>query len=302
VILAVHSHINICFPRSFSLSLVAAKVSADVLYDMMEIVEAQTWVKGYLDEFSDLWNICDHRSEQVFLKELIKEFVILDSAKERKAYKDLDANITAWSLRPETTWIVAACNDKEIDGSVAAMQKLKNKLTPYDDWHVRMLPSIPSGANSIRNGDFVVLFDDFIGSGGKLIAKAKWLTKLLSQNGVEDFTLFYMSVAGMRFGCDRIADETGCEVFTAVSLERAISDKYEPEVADEYKRLMLGLEQKLHDNYKKKKIEDYSFGFSKSEALYCVENDNCPNNVFPVFWWARLKSGDRFRTLLRRAG
>ncbi|WP_434773073.1 phosphoribosyltransferase-like protein [Pseudomonas entomophila] len=284
------------------MSLVAAKVSADVLYDMLEIVEAQTWVKGYLDEFSDLWNICDHRSEQVLLKELIKEFVILDSAKERKAYKDLDANITAWSLRPETTWIVAACNDKEIDGSVAAMQKLKNKLTPYDDWHVRMLPSIPSGANSIRSGDFVVLFDDFIGSGGKLITKAKWLTKLLSQNGVKDFTLFYMSVAGMRFGCDRIAGETGCEVFTAVSLERAISDKYEPEVADEYKRLMLGLEQKLHEKYKKKKIEDYSFGFSKSEALYCVENDNCPNNVFPVFWWARLKSGDRFRTLLRRAG
>lgn len=284
------------------MSLVAAKVSADVLYDMIEIVEAQTWVKEYLDEFSDLWNICDQRSEQVFLKEMIKEFVILDSAKERKAYKDLDANITAWSLRPETTWIVAACNDIEIDGSVAAMQKLKNKLTPYDDWHTRMLPSIPSGAKSIRNGDFVVLFDDFIGSGGKLIKKAKWLTKLLSQSGVEDFTLYYMSVAGMRFGCDRIANETGCEVFTAVSLDRAISDKYEPKVADEYKRLMLGLEQKLHEDYKRKKIKDYSLGFSKSEALYCVENDNCPNNVFPVFWWARLKSGDRFRTLLRRAG
>lgn len=284
------------------MSLVATKVSADVLYDMLEIVEAQTWVKAYLDEFSDLWNICDHRSEQVFLKELIKEFVILDSIKERNAYRDLSAKITAWALSPETTWIVAACNDIEIDGSVAAMQKLKNKLDPYDDWHLRMLPSIPSGAKSIQNGDVVVLFDDFIGSGGKLITKAKWLTKLLSKRGVEDFTLYYMSVAGMRFGCDRIADETGCEVFTAISLDRAISDKYEPKVADEYKLLMLGLEQKLHENYKNKKIKDYSFGFSKSEALYCVENDNCPNNVFPVFWWAKLKNGDSFRTLLRRAG
>ena len=85
------------------MSLVATKVSADVLYDMFEIVEAQTWVRAYLDEFSDLWNICDHRSEQVFLKELIKDFVILDSEKERKAYRDLSAKITAWGLSPETT-------------------------------------------------------------------------------------------------------------------------------------------------------------------------------------------------------
>lgn len=284
------------------MNLVATKVSADVLYDMLEIVEAQAWVKECLDEFSELWNICDHRNEQVFLKELIKNFVILDSKKERQVHKDIDEKIQQWLLQPQTTWVVAASNDVEIDGSVAALQKLKNKLNPYEEWHTRIMPSIPSGAKSIRDGDSIVLFDDFIGSGGKLIAKGQWLFRILAEKGVKDYKVYYMSVAGMRFGCERISRETGSEVFTALPLDRAISDKYEGEMADQYKNLMIGLERKLHDSYKNKKLTDYSLGFSKSEALYCVENDNCPNNVFPVFWWAKLKNGDRFRTLLRRAG
>ncbi|WP_458305918.1 hypothetical protein [Aeromonas veronii] len=31
-------------------------------------------------------------------------------------------------------------------------------------------------------------------------------------------------------------------------------------------------------------------------------NDNCPNNVFPIFWWPKLANGEQYETLFHRVG
>ena len=41
------------------------------------------------------------------------------------------------------------------------------------------------------------------------------------------------------------------------------------------------------------------FGFERSESLYNYENDNIPNNVFPIFWWKKYKN-NRFRVPMFR--
>ncbi|WP_458773197.1 phosphoribosyltransferase-like protein [Aeromonas caviae] len=47
---------------------------------------------------------------------------------------------------------------------------------------------------------------------------------------------------------------------------------------------------------------DYSLGYDRSETLYCAINDNCPNNVFPIFWWPKLANGEQYETLFHRVG
>lgn len=284
------------------MTLAAPKISRDVLYDMFEIVESQIWMREYLDQLTELWNICEVRDEQVFLKELIKRFVILDGILERKAYAALVEQVGNWGLSYSTAWIVAAANATEIDGSTASLQKLKNKIEPIESWHSRLLPNIPVSPKFVASGQTVVLFDDFIGSGKKMIDKGNWLLRVLGKEGITDINLIYLSVAGMSFGVERIIQETGRDAFAAVSLRKGISDFVESDEAESHKSLMRRIESRLSEYYKNKKLVDYSLGFNESEALYCVENDNCPNNVFPVFWWAKLKNGAQFKTILNRAG
>ena len=148
----------------------------------------------------------------------------------------------------------------------------------------------------------VVVFDDFIGSGNKAIRRANWLKRLANDKGVTEINFFYLSLAAMEFGLRNIYEQVGGPVFSSFPLKKGITERYSSAEADFYIKLMLNIESRLGKRYKRKKLDDYSMGYSSSETLYCAENDNCPNNVFPVFWWRVLRDGLTFRTILNRAG
>ena len=42
-------------------------------------------------------------------------------------------------------------------------------------------------------------------------------------------------------------------------------------------------------------------GYGASEALFARKNGNCPNNVFPVFWWPQLGDSSMRRPLFPRS-
>ncbi|RKT51147.1 hypothetical protein DFR40_2359 [Azonexus fungiphilus] len=283
-------------------TIVAEKISYEALTDLMEVWEAQPWTKEYHRELTELWNICEKRDEQNLLKNLLKKFFLLDAAKEKSATEGVSSVISEWGLNPESTWIVAVANKEEIDGSTAGLQKLKNKLVPMEKWHSRCISNIPAASEKIRNGDFIVLFDDFIGTGGKMLAKTNWLKRLLAPSGVTETVFYYTAFSAMTFGIKNLSQQTSSKIYSHFNLRKAISDEYPPAEASYLIDVMKRIESKLGETYKKKKISDYSLGYGSSEALYCAQNDNCPNNVFPILWWRNLKNGKEFNTLLKRAG
>lgn len=284
------------------MSIASPKVPSYVFTDLFEMYEAQGWVSSHSEALADLWNLCESREEQLMLKALIKAFFILDGKRELEALNAASKMIAEWGLSPNSTWIVAAANAEEVDGGVAALQKLKNKVVPIHSWHNRMLPSIPVASDKVSNGDSVVIFDDFVGTGGKMEKKSNWLKRLAGKNGVTDLKFYYLSLAGMRFGLEQLRGNTGSPVFSCFAFSKAISESFSSAEAAEYKALMLAVESRLSDKYNHKALSDFSLGYGESEALYCAENNNCPNNVFPVFWWPVKKDGKGFRTILYRAG
>lgn len=284
------------------MSIAAEKISPTALYDMIEIFGAQPWIRHQPEEIAELWNICENREEQELLKILIMKFVVFDSDSERLACTAIAKQIVKWDLQPETTWIVAVANAGEIDGSHVGMQKLKNKIDPIEKWQTRFIANIPEASKKILKNQSVVLFDDFIGSGEKFIKKTNWLKRFLRPEIIESTKFYYLSFSGMQFGIDHLSKNTGCETFSYLHLKKAISEEFDTEIAEKYRQIMVSIESKLAQRFNNKSLEKFSFGFNSSEALYCGENDNCPNNVFPIFWWAKLRNELPFKTIFKRAG
>lgn len=282
--------------------LAAARIDKDAFGDIFEIIESQSWIRESWPALVELWGICEARDEQELLRCLLKDFCYFGSSLEKEALLAVADKVTGWGLLPDSSWVVAVANDQEIDGSQAALQKLKNKIKPIESWHARFVQSIPAAAKLVANGQAVVLFDDFIGTGDKMIKKMGWFKKIAAERGVDDLVFYFVALSGMRFGMDNIHGKTGCEIFVGNVLQKAISEKNAPGEAARLIGVMKRIESRLADRYKSKKIADYSLGYGQSEAIYCAENDNCPNNVFPVFWWPILKGGVAFNSLLRRAG
>jgi len=284
------------------MSIAAAQISPEALYDMLQLFDAQPWTKRLHEELAELWALCISRNQQLLLRELIKDFCMLDADKELNACKEFNTQIQDWKLNPTNTWVVAVANADEIDGSTAGLQKLKNKVHPHEEWHSRFISNIPSSAEKINNGDNVILFDDFIGTGKKMARKILWLKKLLLQRGVGDFKIFCACFTGMQFGIKHLIDESNRPVFASISLKRGISERYVGDELTNALSVMKEIEGQLGETYRNKKLVDYTLGFEQSETLYCAANDNCPNNVFPILWWSIRKNKRPFKTLLQRAG
>lgn len=283
------------------MTIFAERISEAALLDMMQIFGAQTWTQHLHGELTELWNICETRDQQILLKDLIIRFFVLDQNNEAKACELINSKFQEWGLTPERTRIIAVADSNEVDGSTAGLQKLKNKITPYNSWHSRFYPSIPSASDKIRDGEFVVIFDDFIGTGDKICKKIDWLLQIKADLKIE-FSIHCVSFAGMRFGIDAIRTTCEIEVFSSFEIKKGISESMPSSEISNALTLMSEIEQKLATRYKSRKMRDYTMGYGKSECLYFWINDNCPNNVFPVFWWPKLRGGAPLRTLLRRVG
>lgn len=284
------------------MSIAAEKIPKDAFNDMLAIFDIQPWTKESADELIQLWNLCETREEQELLRELLQRFTWFDSVHENKAMTGINQVVQKWGLKPKSTWVVAVANTDEIDGSSAGLQKLKNKIEPFDNWHARFVSNIPSAASKIQNGDSVLLFDDFIGTGNKMLKKAEWLKRLCEKNNTSELKIYYISFSGMDFGLKHLDAQAPNNVYSYLRLKKGISENYPADLSEHYADVMRRIESRLGVKYNNKKLKDYSLGYKNSEALFCAQNDNCPNNVFPVLWWPILENGSRQSTLLKRAG
>lgn len=269
--------------------------------DFFDIVQNHPWAEDKINEIMYLWDICDNREQQDLLKELICDFFVFDDKKLASAGKKISEQIANWKLSHETSLIIAVADEGQSDGSVVGVKSLELKIEPIHEWSKKCFHSIPSSISSINNGDSIILFDDFIGSGDKFIKKHKWLCDLIEKNHLDASTIkfHFVSFSGMQLGIDRLKNR-GFKVFVCNHLIKGITDKNDLVTATKKLQLITELEDKLQDTFNSWVLSKYSFGYGKSESLYYWTNYSCPNNVFPIFWWPKLKQWQEFRPLFPR--
>ncbi|MDX7081670.1 phosphoribosyltransferase-like protein [Serratia marcescens] len=285
------------------MTIAAAKIPQEVFKDLMELLEHSPWLKHYYNPLIELWNFCDLSEQQKLLKELLFRFRFIDSFQLDEIGREVAKHISQkLGLKPINTKIAAISDNDKPDGSVAGIQFLKNKFSIHDNWkESNFISSITSAAHNAKNNDNIILFDDFIGSGKTINNKLSYFKLTLKERKIKLNSLRVVSFAAMDFGLKKIKEDSGLDAFSVIVLKKGITECNSPEEAEKKINLMIDLEKKLKPTMRGLKIRDHSLGYGRSETLFQISGYNCPNNLFPIFWWPLDKDLIRRDTLFNRA-
>jgi hypothetical protein len=134
----------------------------------------------------------------------------------------------------------------------------------------------------------IVLVDDFSGTGDGLVKLVEWINKKSEDVGREALSIYAAFVGCMPGTFENNFQDSLSDIFFVHVCERAISDSYSKEDAPALIVAMKEIESR-HGGIR----WAYSLGYKQSEATFCVQNLNTPNNVLPIFWSKRPgKNGD----------
>lgn len=286
------------------MTIAAEKINQTAFEDIYELMEDHVWLRTTRSALLKLWNMCDEREQQKLLKDLFGRFTFIDSSELKKISRLVVEKITkGWGFQPGNTYIAAIAEENEVDGSIGGIQYLKNKFHSFDGWKEDYFySSIGVAANTIRTNDNLILFDDFIGSGKTLVNKITYLQKTLRERKIKLNSLKVVAFAGMQHGISEISNtfRNDLEVYSVILLKKGISDYEKQSEIEVKKELMIKLEKKLGEKFKKLKLKDHHLGYKMSETLFQIDDYNCPNNLFPVFWWPIMADNTRNETLFNR--
>ncbi len=244
--------------------------------------------------FMELWySTKDDINQKKLIIYLIHNFLYVDSNKADEFCGKIVHQITGvWGLQPQNTTITATCDNSKPDGSQLMIQKLKNRF-PFH-WHeFDFSNSLPEALYKIQDNDNLVICDDFVGTGLTIGRKTAYAQKVITGRKITNVQLYIVSFAAMQFSKKSITYPFySCEWLLKGISETLTGDNLQiaTKIMEEMECI---LNPKIGNQYLPK------FGFKRSESLYNYENDNIPNNVFPIFWWKKYRDS-RFRVPMFR--
>lgn len=290
------------------MTISAEKLNPDLFLEVYSLVEENLWLKPSIHPLIELWNLCESSEQRYLIKSLFERFTFITSDNLRSISSSIVHKISEWGFDPidpkkGKTYISAIADTNEVDGSIAGLNYVKNKFPQNKGWDKTcFIGSIIEASYKVNTNDTLILFDDFIGSGKTLIRKHKYLSEKLKGREVKLKYLKIVSFAGMEFGIKNISHETEVEVYCPVTLKKGLTDYETNDVIEEKKELMRKLEESLSNKFHTLRLKDHSLGYKGSEALFQIQDYNCPNNLFPIFWWPKLRNNNLRKTIFSRTG
>lgn len=256
------------------------------------------WLNNREESLLELWESTGGDENQKSLVEyLIHQFLYVDSDMSLMFCKQIVHQITeVWDLKPENTLITAVCENSRPDGSQLIIQKLKNQF-PFG-WHeFDFVNSLPEAAYRLQSNDCLVICDDFIGTGDTLSRKIEYTKKVISQKKVENVRIYAVAFAAMHFATAAISG-WNCPMFACRMLPKGISETLTGNRRTIATDIMVKMERLLKPHVGNVYLPH--FGYKRSESLFDYEDDNIPNNVFPIFWWKNYTNGNFRKPMFRR--
>lgn len=199
------------------------------------------------------------------------------------------AEYIAQTFALESTVICAATADHKKDSGQRVLYDLCSALGLFGHTKIRTVNRYDHVYGKARvDITDVVLIDEFIGTGRSFLGRVTTMRKQFI-SGKKSVPKFHgLAVAGMSEGLRGIAH--GFESLgVCTSLLKGIQGMSLPnQMVDEY-ALMSLFEDHLCSSIDGKEIP--RLGDGACEALYSRSIGNCPNSVFPIFWWSRDSIG-----------
>lgn len=268
-----------------------------------ELAREQPWIAKKYDALEVLlFSDCRAEEHRDLVTNLIKRFIYLSNDKYMELIKELAEEIaTDPTLNEKNTQIVASAAGSNSDSSQHVLYTLKPIFEELK-WREHQVANTFTSAyrNYKKNSDYnqLILIDEFIGTGETMIGRIKEMSRTFDQAGVSDYEIKVKVLVATEIGVENLNTE-GIDVSSRITLSKGISDYYSPETRSKKIDLMLNLEGLLKERFKDRELP--TLGYGKTESLYCREDGNTPNSVFPVFWWPIYRDGGERITILTRA-
>ena len=280
------------------------KMNPEDFFKLRDLLKKQIWLEDVFEALIELWNLCEYKDEQKLIYQLLLNFSCLNSRKVNNYCKDISICICdKWGINSESTKIVALCDEERPDGSQFFIQILKNKFEGRYNWteknFLNNLSTIGQAPYRLKDGQNLILIDDFIGTGNKVKRRINWLKSRIKEENIFGIKIFLVSLACMQGALNAIKS-LKIKFFSPVKLKKGISDYYDGEILKNNIHNMKNLESRLHPIYKNLHLSSFNFGYGKAESLFSIEGLNVPNNVFPIFWWPLLMEERERNTILKR--
>ncbi len=247
------------------------------------------WLITCDEGFMELWYSTEGDiNQKKLILYLIHKFLYVDSKKADDYCEMIAHQITKeWGLQAINTTITAACDNSKPDGSQLMVQKLKNRF-PFHWREFDFSNSLPEALYKLNNNDNLVICDDFVGTGLTIDRKTGYALKVIQERGLVNVHIYVVSFAAMQFSKTAIT----YPFYSCEWLLRGISETLTGNDLIIATKIMEKMEDMLKPNIGFQRLP--KFGYRRSESLYNYENDNIPNNVFPIFWWKKYKN-NKFR-------
>jgi len=278
-------------------------LSKDIFHTLLALTKKQPWLEDKHKELENLiFGDCSDQDQKELILDLLNRFEYVSRDNFIKALSEMVEDIiTDPCLKDETTQIVAIAADSSSDSSQWILYGLKPLFQKYQ-WdrykHVSTYGKAYKTYKKSKQHNNIVLVDEFVGTGTTVLNRVNSLRTAFSDGNVTDYSIRIKAIVSTKIGAKAIRD-TGLDFTSQIILPKGISDYYISSEAKNKIKLMLCLESILKEEYLGRKMP--KLGFGATESLYCRQDGNCPNSVFPIFWWPIYRNDDFRPTVLIRA-
>ncbi len=265
---------------------------------LFELQEKQPWLKDKAEGVLELIEMCADLEEQHLVCALLDRFAYLTHETFSEYLVQMAKQIThVWGLERDLTQIVAMTHDSSADSAQAILQFLKPILAA-DGWTgVPLVNRCDRASKHIRKRPFVVLIDEFAGTGKTVCGRLKTIQKCYQDAQVQSREIRVCLLVCMEEAKSRI-EQAGALVHASLVQKKGISGHYIGADLVKAQNGMLRLESLLKALLHNVPLP--SFGYGQAEALYGAAMCNVPNSVFPLFWWPCWQDDSQRKVLLSR--
>ncbi len=271
-----------------------------------KLVLKQPWLIPKLDDLYEiLYFDCSEEMSRNLIYELLDRFLYVDTAMHHAHMLDLALEIVSEpGISDENTQVVAMSADWNADSSLEIIYNLKPLMEGHG-WRKYSLINRYTHALKTYNAtgqNNIILVDDFIGSGQTVLGRIKTIKAQFDGSNITDYTIRVKALSSTQAGLDNLI-ASGVHVTAQKIIKKGIDDFYDAPTAAEHRARMLAIESLLSPRYifGGEEREMPSLGYNGAQAVYCRENANTPNSVFPVFWWPFKADGAERKVVLVRA-